>query len=237
MKNIFKKNKNDKVFKWGVSNPAFIGISPAIKSIPDWYKDLPLSLNGTQNLGFRENGPTLKHCTPFLDALISGYFVHLPTDLEVKIINGQPEFRWGTDDSFISMRGKDNTKGLVPPAGYYDINFIWVSKVAMQLPKGYSAVLTHPLNRYDLPFVTLSGVVDLEHPITDTNIPFYLKKGFEGIIERGTPFLQVIPFKRENWKSEEIKNLYQNNDTFMREKFLTVKSLYKQRHWHKKSYK
>jgi hypothetical protein len=53
------------------------------------------------------------------------------------------------------------------------------------------------------PIECASGIVDTD----DYSIPFnmFLKlrnPNFEGMIPAGTPFLQVIPFKREAWKSE-----------------------------------
>jgi hypothetical protein len=33
---------------------------------------------------------------------------------------------------------------------------------------------------------------------------FFIKEGFSGTIHAGTPLLQVIPFKRENFESEII---------------------------------
>ena len=36
-------------------------------------------------------------------------------------------------------------------------------------------------------------------------IPQQIEEGFEGIIEEGTPILQIIPFKRESWKAEYLK--------------------------------
>ena len=53
------------------------------------------------------------------------------------------------------------------------------------------------------PITCASGIVDSD----DFSIPFnmFLKlrdPNFEGMIPAGTPFLQVIPFKRESWQME-----------------------------------
>jgi hypothetical protein len=48
----------------------------------------------------------------------------------------------------------------------------------------------------------LPAIVDTDkHPIM-VNFPFFLKENFSGVIPYGTPIVQVIPFKRENWKSK-----------------------------------
>ena len=35
-------------------------------------------------------------------------------------------------------------------------------------------------------------------------MPFFLEKGFSGVIPAGTPYAQMIPFKREDWDHEII---------------------------------
>ena len=60
---------------------------------------------------------------------------------------------------------------------------------------------THPVNRFDLPFTTLSGLVDCDR-YTDTWIHFpahWHNTRFQGVLPKGTPIAQCIPVKRENW--------------------------------------
>ena len=33
-------------------------------------------------------------------------------------------------------------------------------------------------------------------------MPFFVLKGVRGILPAGTPYAQIIPFKREHWESE-----------------------------------
>jgi hypothetical protein len=35
-------------------------------------------------------------------------------------------------------------------------------------------------------------------------MPFFLREGFSGVIPSGTPYAQIIPFKREDWISEIV---------------------------------
>jgi hypothetical protein len=75
----------------------------------------------------------------------------------------------------------------------------------MRTPKGYSTLFTAPFHHYDLPFQCLPAVVDTDnHPIP-VNFPFLLRKGFEGIIPSDTPIIQAIPFKRDDWESNFLK--------------------------------
>jgi hypothetical protein len=110
-----------------------------------------------------------------------------------------------------------------------------------KLPKGWSALITSPNNRFDLPFRATTGIVDSDlfygmSAGQGGNYPFYLNKGFEGIIPVGTPMYQIIPFKRENWKSTQLK--YDEEDaikkhTNIRRHFV---SGYKKEYWQKKTF-
>jgi hypothetical protein len=87
----------------------------------------------------------------------------------------------------------------------------------------------------ELPFTTMSGVVDTDDYELPVNLPFLIKEGFMGIVPKGTPVAQVIPIKREAWTSESMKFtkhmsvLYDNLRS-------VINSSYRLRWWHKKSY-
>jgi hypothetical protein len=68
----------------------------------------------------------------------------------------------------------------------------------LQVPDGFSLLFTHPLNREDLPFRTLSGVVDCDL-FGDGYVHFpalWVDPGFEGVLPRGTPVAQVFALPR-----------------------------------------
>jgi hypothetical protein len=70
---------------------------------------------------------------------------------------------------------------------------------SMKVPDGYSALITNPLNRPGQPFTPFSGVVDLDNYFNNVNAPFMWTGGeFEGVIDAGTPIVQVIPFERDS---------------------------------------
>ena len=113
----------------------------------------------------------------------------------------------------------------------------------IQTPSGYSCLFTPPLNRVDERFEIISGVVDTDIYEEYINFPFILKKDyllenikdgkFLSIIEKGTPYCQIIPFKRESWKMKiEEGGLGVAGDMFT-QKF----NWYKNKIWHRKIYK
>jgi hypothetical protein len=45
-------------------------------------------------------------------------------------------------------------------------------------------------------------VVDSDKVELLGSFPFFIIEGWEGTIPAGTPYLQILPFKRENWEHE-----------------------------------
>ena len=65
---------------------------------------------------------------------------------------------------------------------------------------GVALLVTHPLNREDLPFRTLSGLVDTDK-FTHGIIQFpalWLDVEFSGVLEKGLPIAQCIPVRRDH---------------------------------------
>ena len=68
------------------------------------------------------------------------------------------------------------------------------------LPEGWSMLFTHPLNRLDLPFRTLSGMVSADRWTAGfVHLPaIWTDEAFEGVLEAGTPVAQAFPVPRES---------------------------------------
>ena len=48
----------------------------------------------------------------------------------------------------------------------------------------------------------MTAVVDTDTTLTDTNVSVWIRSDLtNAIIEKGTPIAQIIPFKRDDWKS------------------------------------
>jgi hypothetical protein len=168
------------------------------KTMPDWYKKAELYW---QKDGQELSG--LKTCLPFLDAMITGYALTLPVDVHVfKTENGELSIKWDRDkhpEDLVSERIGDIGQTIVRPIGHKENHLTWQSSWGFKVPKGYSVLVTHPFNRFDLPFTTVSAIVDSDKYFTWGSIPFFIKDNFEGVIPAGTPIAQLIPIKREKW--------------------------------------
>lgn len=214
--------------------------APAIKQLPSWYKEWPdtLAIKGVDD-EYSKSLLTGKSCAPFFDALSSGYYLTLFDDLLVTTNDlGAPYIRWNGKHVVCDTRPRFDPH-IPIPAGCDSTPFTWKLTFAPKLPKGYSALITHPLNRHELPFVTGSGIMDGDMFYSTGNIPFWIKKGFEGYIPAGTPYAQVIPIKRESWKSSVAEETCESGKSFWRvEKLINTKKrgAYKKYFWQKKDY-
>ena len=65
-----------------------------------------------------------------------------------------------------------------------------------------------------------------------------IKKGFEGEIPAGTPIVQVIPFKREEWEAKSTKGLWDIADATVKASIPELlNGHYRKNFWKKKVYK
>jgi hypothetical protein len=214
----------------------FIEIFSSSKShIPNWYKKSK-QFSGEKveikNLSYNSD---IKKCVPFLDSLTSGYMIELWTDIQVTFENGKPIMTWLVTPDPVSFRS--GVAELFPiPAGHNSQHMSWNLPIFLQTPKGYSSLITHPLNRHDLPFLSLSGIVDTDGVLYPGNYPFFIKDGFEGIIPAGTPIAQIIPFKRDNWERKNNEDIVLLGKKRQNDSRKTLLSFYKKFIWKKKEY-
>ena len=97
-------------------------------------------------------------------------------------------------------------------------------------------MFTHPHNRFDLPFYTISGIVDTDKYPFSVQFPFFIKENFTGIIKAGTPVAQITFFKRNKW-FKTIKKYNEYNLKKERFKFLSnIERSYKNLFWQRKDY-
>jgi hypothetical protein len=229
--------------------------TPIKLNIPEWYKKLEHTLLNK----------TVKGCMPFLDTLTSGYLLKMPQDFYVRHnINNKNEKGEEFKDSFQTFGLHDqshilNAKTISLNSGidihplkqvegspyieknknlpFYKILNPWRIKT----PKGYSCLFVPPLNNSDDRFSIIPGIVDTDTFPNEINFPIVINGDkypvLETILKKGTPYVQVIPFKRDTWKmtlkpksQKEIQNLR----IFYGLKLINI---YKDKYWSKKSWK
>lgn len=162
---------------------------PTSRFIPQWYRKMDTSTKYVE---------TVKKCVPVLDALTAGYVIPLHSDVV-----------WNSKDGvFVSQSKiavnsdhmKEQTSDVYIAPEFDPQPHKWINTWHIKTPPGYSTLFIHPLNRMDLPFHSFTGIVDTDkHPIV-INFPFVIRKDFDGLIPAGTPIIQAIPFKRDDWE-------------------------------------
>jgi len=237
---MFKKKKP--VIKFASISPFLDLPSPAKKHVPEWYKKATRFLDGRDApyVPPHSNKPTnlgLKLCVPFLDGLTTGYMATLWQDVLVRRDeDGVTQLTWPVKPDAVNGRPDKGYETLPVPHGHDSKQYVWIIPFVIKTPPGYSLLAIHPLNRFDLPFTTVSAVVDADGVMQSGHLPFFLKEGFEVVIKAGTPLFQIIPFKREDWTSEEDKSL---EEADKKASFLSNRTLmgyYKNTIWSKKTY-
>lgn len=180
--------------------------APARMHVPEWYRKATRFIGGKMEL--REHGlnKDLKLCVPFLDAMTAGYMIELPADMLVQRDPHGVTFYWHEEPQLLEFRSKDMASTLPRPVGHDQDMYAWIFYWAPILPPGYSALVTHPLNRFDLPFTTTAGIMDADRYSAGGQVPFFLRKDFTGVIPAGTPIMQIIPFKRDDWTHEIVEH-------------------------------
>jgi hypothetical protein len=183
---------------------------------------------------------TYKLCVPLVDSLTAGYMIELPADVLVVNTNKdggyQPLFTWNVDFNVLDSQPIEALGNYPIPPGYSVSFFRWILNWQIIMPEGYSLLINHPSHRHDLPFFTLSGFVDADKHTSPLFLPFFIKYGFEGVIHEGTPIAQIIPIKRESWKSFEEKYDEQKSINFRNSVKLNFIRTYKNKYWTKKRY-
>lgn len=210
----------------------------AKKMIPEWYRSAQTDYlkNPVFNDRGRLSNVSVKQCMPFLDSLTSGYIQRTWCDIYVKRTEGGGlDVISSTKPEILGMRNIPSTKTWKDE--YYANEFFWKVPYQPKTPKGYSVLVTHPMNRNDLPFTTLSGIIDSDKYFHGPfgNLPFYLKSDFFGIIPKGTPMFQYFPFKRDSWE-KELEPYSDRVDYLERLQIQKFWGFYKDNFWNRKEY-
>src|SRR5580704_16426009 len=170
---------------------------PARRALPDWLRAMPAAaFSETHGMEVR----TVKQCPPFVDAMSHGFVIPLPCDILVR--DGVLSWDWdhpalsvdahpSSPISFHDPAQAAGTPFFDPGVVIVKFNSFWT----IELEPGFSLFATHPVNRGDLPFQLLTGLVDCDR-FSDVGILFpaqWIDPDFEGTLARGTPVAQCFP--------------------------------------------
>ena len=176
---------------------------PAIKMAPDYFRNVKPQIDNHPKNG------TIKRCVPFLDALSSGFIIPLWCDVYVFARGGKisidfpPKFPQGeTLGAHSEMQIPKHPLSNKP---YGNMPMKWFNPWVVATEPGVSCIFTSPMNHMETRFKLLDGVVDTDTYQNHVNFPFIWTGGDgEFFLSKGTPLVQVIPFRREEQRLEVL---------------------------------
>lgn len=184
---------------------------PASQSIPKWWKEMDPYLATEENAngkklivrnGFSNASP--KKCVAMLDSITSGYIVPLWSDIQIRSASDSeyiPEIFWRVTRSVFLPNSNEGSSLIRTPSGYHKMSYKFQNYWTIKTPKGYSIDIRNPVGQENDVFNVIPAVVDTDKHNLGLFFPVWIKDGFEGVVERGTPLVQVTPFKRDSWSS------------------------------------
>jgi hypothetical protein len=177
---------------------------PASQLLPDWWKKMNKYSSIEQKFKMSPApNSTVKQCFPTLDMLNAGYVVTLSADVSIDIgDDGNHEARWMVGYNVFSVWSPHQVSTFEIPDGFSDRVFKNLHGWRIETPAGWSSFISHPFGYQNLPFRSLPGIIDTDLLKGDINVPFVFKKGWTGILEKGTPMFQIIPFERNSWNAD-----------------------------------
>lgn len=169
--------------------------------LPEWLRSMPASVFSELH---DQQIRTVKQCPPFIDAMAYGFVIPLPCDITVR--DGKFSWSWDLPPLAVEAHPRSPLSFHVPAQvsgtpfhnasrAVIKFNSFWT----IELEKGYSLFATHPVNRADLPFRLLTGLVDSDR-FNDVGILFpavWVDPSFDGVLAAGTPVAQCFPVMRD----------------------------------------
>lgn len=174
---------------------------PAIKAAPDYFRIIKPQSSEKPSSG------TVKRCVPFLDALSAGFIIPIWCDVYVLARNGEISIEFPVNFAQKATLGSHGSvqipKHPLSNKPYGNMPMKWMNPWVVETEPGISCIFIPPLNHMETRFKLLDGVVDTDTYYNNINLPFLWTGGDgEFFIAKGTPLVQVIPFRREHQEFE-----------------------------------
>ncbi len=185
----------------------------AYKNLPKWFRKLkPSEPNKPLNQS------TAKRCIPLLDAMSQGYIIPAWEDIYVNVsyVDEGKSKEKSLTIAFPSEHIEYADGRMVGPldthpweqvgdgcdAGRFELGKAigkLISPWVIKTPKGWSCYFKSPANNFSNDLRLFEGVVDTDNYFSPVNFPFFWSGNEVGefLIPKGSPLVQVIPFKRE----------------------------------------
>lgn len=216
---------------------------PAIQLIPEWYRDHEKYTTDTPVYSRGEGtvNKTIKKCMAVFDSLTAGYILKIPVDIMIDATGKRIIYTQANNEEkeIISMHSPEQVKGFpFNRETYMDEVFRINPQWAVKTEEGISCMFIHPMFHEDLPFRVISGVIDTDNFMSDGSFSILIERGFKGVLKKGTPLVQAIPFKREEYEMA-IAEFSEYEDEVIGQRYVVRSSFengYKKNMWQRKKY-
>src|SRR6202171_3508281 len=173
---------------------------PARSGLPAWLRAMPAKAHSEIH---GRDIRTVKQCPPFVDAMAYGVMILLSCDVVVE--QGSFSWDWNIPEPVTSGHPRAplsfHVAAQFPDAPFakdgqaaIKFNSFWT----IELEPGWSLFATHPVNRDDLPFRLISGLVDSDR-FHDGGVNFpaiWMRPDFSCVLPKGTPVAQCFAVPR-----------------------------------------
>lgn len=235
LKRLFAgKDNSVKVIRFFATREHMSEFSPtpasSPKEIPEWWNKMALygGYNGSPegeriiSLGNGGDNATIKRCIPVLDSMTMGYLIKTDSEMYVEPQKAPPidfsdSSKPAAPSPIKATFPREREKVTVHDYGQaYTHPVTQRSKQELQkvftpwhvmVPDGHSVIMLNQMNNPSPYWETVSGVMDADAFYPRINLMVAMNDPeFKGIIPAGATLCQIIPFKRESWKSVVIDN-------------------------------
>jgi len=181
---------------------------PASKALPNWWSTMPSVTKKPENLFEQLTGMlTAKRCPSFPDFLTQGVVIPMWADTYLRVDQQEwgystaraPSMGWSRHDdaqflNHIPSWAKENISATLKAESPWHI----------KTPKGYSVFQMPLFYNFETNYTVMPGSIqtDVHHQVNPQVLIHSKEK--EIFIARGTPFIWLIPYKRENFDLEII---------------------------------
>ena len=196
-------------------------VKPAKYFLPQWFKGMkdfvevdavheknkPNYFGKKGDIAKKHTSGTVKRCPAIVDLITEGFIIPMWSDFLIQ--RDMETFEWDNKNFQygIEFHSKEQIKGWNLKKTDFPEGIKFTNPWRIYTPKGYSVMFMTPTYQFEKRFTVLPGIVETDsyHHI---NFPSIWHTTKDAVIERGTPFIQVIPFKRDEWNL----NISQMND-------------------------
>ena len=230
----FIKEKN---IRFSTMTPALVEIAPpvpAAQMIPDWFKKLPLDLARPQDKPFPKlggilknlNSHTVKKCPAIVDYFAEGFVIPLWCDILIQRHDQTFHFETNIPDdsmgTIIEFHNNQQLETYPFQRNDYKDAVKFTSPWFFWTPPGWSTLFLQPQLHPNNDYTLLPGIVETDS-FHQVNFPSIWHAEGDRLLKQGTPFLHVIPFKREKIGMET--SIFDDDDNAaMRDESFTLRS-------------